>query len=389
MFRKLVTALSLVTLLTGSAAVVEAGWDEGVAAFKAGNYAQAAKEFQGVVEQQPDVYQGHLMLGQALLKLNRNQEALTHLRKAFELDPNNVQVQLTLGKAYLDMGRNADAGAILGKINASSLPAKQQAVLYRMLATAFEKSGDSDRALAELAKAARANPNDAQLQFKYGVLALKAGDTGTAINALEKASQLDPGSQDIQRAYARALVRRGRETTGTAKTQTYAKAAAVAQKLASTSGTYENYLLLGDARLGAKQYDQAISAYQQASAKNAGDWLPQYYMGQAYTVKEQYRSADAALRKALELASASKDKATIWKQLGFVYEKQKNYDQAIVAYQRAGDSRSVQRVEENRQTAEYNKQVEEENRIIEELAAEEEKIKEELKQLPGGPPPTS
>jgi tetratricopeptide (TPR) repeat protein len=243
--------------------------------------------------------------------------------------------------------------------------------------------------MAELAKAARANPNDAQLQFKYGALALKAGDTTGAISALEKAAQLDPSSLEIQRAYARALVRRGRETTGSTKTQTYAKAASVAQKLAAASGTYENYLLLGDASLGAKQYDQAISAYQQASSKKASDWLPQYYMGQAYTVKEQYRSADAALRKALELASASKDKATIWKQLGFVYEKQKNYDQAIVAYQRAGDSRSVQRVEENRQTAEYNKQVEEQNRIIEELAAEEEKIKKELKELPGGPPPTS
>jgi tetratricopeptide (TPR) repeat protein len=387
--RKLLTTLSLVALFTGSAAVVEAGWDEGVAAFKAGNYEQAAKEFQGVVEQQPEVYQGHLMLGQALLKLNRDQEALTHLRKAFELDQSNVQVQLTLGKAYLDLGRNADAGAILGKINASSLPKAQQAVLYQMLATAFEKSGDPDRAMAELAKAARVNPNDAKLQYKYGALALNAGDTGAAITALEKASQLDPKSTDIQRAYARALVKQGRETTGSSKTQVYAKAAGVAQNLASASGTYENYMLLGDARLGAKQYDQAIAAYQQAAGKNAKDWLPQYYMGQAYTVKEQYRSADAALRKALELASASKDKATIWKQLGFVYEKQKNYDQAIVAYQRAGDSRSVQRVEENRQTAEYNEQVEEQNRIIEELAAEEEKIKKELKELPGGPPPTN
>ena len=100
MFRKLVTALSLVTLLTGSVAVVEAGWDEGVAAFKAGNYAQAAKEFQGVVEQQPDVYQGHLMLGQALLKLNRDQEALTHLRKAFELDPSEQRA----GSAYPRQG---------------------------------------------------------------------------------------------------------------------------------------------------------------------------------------------------------------------------------------------------------------------------------------------
>jgi tetratricopeptide (TPR) repeat protein len=274
MFSKLVTALSLVTLLTGSVAVVEAGWDEGVAAFKAGNYAQAAKEFQGVVEQQPDVYQGHLMLGQVLLKLNRDQEALTHLRKAFELDPSNVQVQLTLGRAYLDLGRHADAGAILGKINASSLPKNQQAVLHRMLATAFEKSGDSDRAMAELAKAARANPNDANLQYKYGALALNAGDTGVAISALEKASQLDPNSQDIKRAYARALVRRGRETTGNTKTQTYAKAAGVAQSLASANGSYENYMLLGDARLGAKQYDQAIAAYQQAAGKNASDSLP-------------------------------------------------------------------------------------------------------------------
>ena len=105
-----------------SATVLEAGWEEGVAAFKSGNYQQAAKEFQGFVDERPDVFQGHYMLGQSLAKLGRDQEALTHLRKALELEPGNVGVQLALGKVYLEVGRYSDAAALLGKIDASSLP---------------------------------------------------------------------------------------------------------------------------------------------------------------------------------------------------------------------------------------------------------------------------
>ena len=387
MKRKQTISCLLAVLLLGAVAVVEADWDAGVAAFKAGNFTEAAKQFQTFVDERPDVFQGHYMLGQALAKLNRNQEAMSHLQKALELESGNVGVQLALSKVYLSAGHYADAAVLLGKIDSSSLPAAQQTAVHQMMALALEKSGDSDRALDSLARAARAKPDDADVQFQYGAAALRAGDGATAAAALEKAVRLDPNDIDKQKTYAQALLRQGRTSQGQAKTSAYQKAAAAAQKVVSADASYDNLMILAGAQLGAKQYDPALATLKQAAGKNPNDWLPLYYQGQALTQKGQFQTADDILRQALGKASSSADKVTIWKQLGFVYEKQKNYDQAVTAYRNAGDSAGMARVEENRKTDEYNKQVEQENEKIRALAEEEERLKEELKQLPGGPPP--
>jgi len=387
MKRKQTISCLLAVALLGTVAVVEAGWDEGVAAFKAGNYSAAANEFQTFVDERPDVFQGHYMLGQTLAKLNRNQEAISHLQKALELEPGNVGVQLALGKVYLNGGRYSDAAVLLGKIDSSSLPAAQETAVHQMMALALEKSGDSDRALDRLAQAARGKPNDADIQFQYGAAALRAGDGATAATALAKAVQLDPNDAEKQKIYAQALLRQGRTSRGQAKTSAYQKASTAAQKAVSADASYDNLMLLAGAQLGAKQYDGALSTLKQAASKNPNDWLPLYYRGQALTQKGQFSTAEATLKQALGKASSSTDKVTIWKQLGFVYEKQKSYDQAVTAYKNAGDSASIARVEENRTTDQYNRQVEQENEKIRALAEEEERLKEELKKLPGGPPP--
>ena len=389
MKNRLMTVFTLATLLVASAAILEAGWEEGVAAFKSGNFQQAAKEFQGFVDERPDVFQGHYMLGQSLAKLGRDQEALTHLRKALELEPGNVGVQLALGKVYLEVGRYSDAAALLGKIDASSLPKSQQPALHQMLALALEKSGDSGRALQQLAQAARSNPNDATIQYQYGAAALRDGDTATAVSALGKAAQLDPNDPNKLNAYAQALVRKGRSARGQSKGQAYSQASATAQKLVALDPSYDNLMLLSGAQLGAKQYDGALSTLQQAARKNPNDWLPLFYQGQAFTQKNQFGSAESILKQALDKASPGKDQVTIWKQLGFVYEKQKSYKAAIGAYQKAGDSAGVARVEENQKTADYNQGVEAEAERIRALEEEEAKIKKELEELAGGPPPSS
>ncbi|MEJ2084849.1 MAG: tetratricopeptide repeat protein [Acidobacteriota bacterium] len=387
MLKRLSTILVSGVVLLTSAVAVRADWDAGVAAFKSGNYNEAAKQFQAFVDERPDVFQGHYMLGQSLAKLNRNQEALAHLKKAIELEPNNVGVQLILGKVYLEVGQYADAAAILGKIDSSSLPAAQQSAVHQMLALALEKSGDSGRALGQLAQAARAKPNDANVQYQYGAAALRAGDTATAVTALGKAASLEPNDPDKLNAYAQALVRVGRTSQGNAKTQAYQKAAQAGAQLVALDPSYDNLMLLAGAQLGAKQYDGALSTLQQAARKNPSDWLPLFYMGQAYTQKENYSSAERSLASATSKASTAKDKSTINSQLGFVYEKQKRYDEAIAAYRTAGDQSGVARAQKNKETAEFNKAVEEENEIRRQLQEEKEKLEEELKGLPGGTAP--
>ena len=378
------TAILAGILFVALGVAAYAGWPEGVAAFKAGNFSAAAGEFQQVVDSQPDWPGGHMMLGRSQLKLNKNRDALASLQKAYELSPSDAGIQLFLGEAYVANGRYGDAVAFLSKINSASVPKNMQGVLAQLKAVALVKSGQSDRALAEYAKAVQANPSSADLQFQYGTTAYNVGNTKQAVDALAKAVQLDSNDISKQSAYAKALNRLGRETPGAGKTGAYEKAARAAQVVASAKPTYDNILLLGETQLGAKQYDGAINSFKQAAGKSASEWLPQFYLGQAYTAKGQYGSAESALRTALDRASAGDSQRRVWKQLAFVYEKQKKYGEAIAAYNSAGDSAGAERARVNQETNQYNQDVDQEAQELEAMRAEQERIKKELEELGGG-----
>lgn len=145
-------------------------------------------------------------------------------------------------------------------------------------------------------------------------------------------------------------------------------------------------MLLAEAQLGAKSYDAAIENLKRAAAKNNSSWLPHYYTGQAYTATQQYKSAESSLKHALDVAGSAKDKERIWKQLGFAYEKQGKFDDAILAYNQAGDSGGAARAQENKDTDSYNKSVEAQNKEMAKKAREAKAIKEQLKALLGAKP---
>jgi Flp pilus assembly protein TadD len=362
-----------------------AAWEDGIAAFKAGNYAQAAKEFEAVVAGKPDWANGQMMLGRAQLKLGKNQQAIAALRKAYDLEPGNGTIQLALAQGYLEANMAGDAAQLLGRLNAASLAKEQQGTYSKLYAMALDKSGQGDRAAQELAKAAAASPNDAALQYQYGAAALNAGDTQAAVTALEKAVRLDPKDANKAKVYVQALIRSARESGGAAKDQAYAKAADTARAMVAANASYDNLLLLGETQLGAGQYDAAVATFGQASGKNAADWLPLYYTGQAHTAKATYGPAVDALQKAAGKATKGEDRARVYKQLGFVYEKLKNFDAAKTAYQSAGDGAAVARIQQNQEIAEHNKLSEDEEKKVAELRKAQEEARKAITE--GAPPP--
>jgi len=381
-----VTAL-LVALLLGGATLVEAEWEAGVAAFKARKYAEAEREFEEVVAKQPDWPGGHFMLGQVLLQQKKNKEALEHLKKAYELNSEDVSYQYALGQAYLQNGRYSEAAQMLRKINPASLPKDKQANYQKMLAAAHERSGDSGAALVALKRAAEADADDSDAWYAYGTSAFNAGETAAGVAALEKAARLDSGDLAKQEAYAKALIRHGREQkTSAAKQAAYGKAIAAAEAVAAGNGSYDNLLLVAEAQLGAKEYGDAVRTLNRAASRNGNDWLVHYYLAQALASDKvkQYPQAESAARQALSKADSETNKRRAWSQIGYVNEKLKNYDDAILAYRSAGDSGAVQRVEENKRIAAENQRIEAENEEIRRLEEERRKLEEELKELPGG-----
>lgn len=383
--RTTITAAILTVLVLATAGPAAANWDEGVAAFQSGNFSEAARHFQTVVESTPDYANGHFMLGQALSQLNREQDALNAFRKAYDLKPSNLQFQLALANGYVEVERYSDAARLYEMIDPSALPAKLQSPYHKNKAVAMSKSGRKAEALAARRAVARSNPNDAGAQYRYGTAAFNQGDTSTAVDALARAVQIAPEPKH-RKAYLKALIRQARETRDQ-KTAIYSTAVEQAKALASADPGYESLLTLGEAQLGAKQYEAAADSFAKAGEQKSGHWLAPYYRSQALTSLGRYEEAEEALRAALAADLSADNEKRVYRQIGFVNEKMKKFEQAKTAYTRAGDQQSAARVEENQRIADENREIEAENRRLEEMRREREELEQELKELEEGPPP--
>jgi predicted Zn-dependent protease len=128
--------IALLLLLCAGGAFADEDWDTGVNAFKAGKFSEAASAFQKYVAKVPDAYQGHQMLGQALLRAKKYGEAATHLQKANELKGGDATIQLALGQALVLSGKTGDACGVLGKVNEGALPEANRAALFQLRAKA-------------------------------------------------------------------------------------------------------------------------------------------------------------------------------------------------------------------------------------------------------------
>ncbi|MEO1366744.1 MAG: tetratricopeptide repeat protein, partial [Acidobacteriota bacterium] len=330
--RKALTVLAAsLVLATGFVTPAEAGWDEGVAAFKTKNYKVAAQEFQKLVDQNPEGFRSHYMLGMSLARMDRKEEALNHLRKAYDLNPNELSIKLELGRAYLSARRYQEVTKLLATVKVATLPAQAKSAFYQMRGEAYLKTNQNARALTDFAELAKIKPKDAKVQFKYGVLALREDQLDTAINAIDRAVRLDPSASEKKATYANALIKKGRMTQDkTAKKSSYLKAAELAGDVVAKDASFDNLMLKMSAELGAGLYDAAVKTGEQAQAKNGSDWIVPFYIGQAYTSAGKFVQSEAPLKKALELADANNQKK-VWTQLGFAYEKQKKFSDSITA----------------------------------------------------------
>ena len=233
----LVTCLAMLLL----ASTAFAGWDEGVAAFTAKNYQEAANQFQAYLDEIEQLggdpkeaqYQpAYFMIGQSQYAMKNYKEAIGPLSTSLELKTGDLNTQLVLGQVYFRSGDHKNAAKLFSSIDTSALPAKNKAQIAKMLAMSYEESGNTEMSLAGWENAAKLNPNDAASQFNYGTQALSNGYTDDAVAALAKAAQLDGSDPSKHRAHATALLRKARETRDSgSKQSTYAKAVTAAQKL--------------------------------------------------------------------------------------------------------------------------------------------------------------
>jgi len=130
-------------------------WDRAVEATQAGRFDEAVAEARLAVADNPEHAGSHFLLGSALLRLGRIDEALPSLEQAYGLAPDEASYALALAAARLKSDRSATAieplAAVLRRLTAetNALAEDERTVFARLLARAALDSRTDGAGLLE------------------------------------------------------------------------------------------------------------------------------------------------------------------------------------------------------------------------------------------------
>ncbi len=176
--RRLATALlgALLVCLPAAApaqqADIEARYQAGVAAFRAGRPHEALGALGAVVAERPDFRDAQLLLGQTCLLVGRERQAKQQFEQILARQPDNGQVAFLLGFSLYRASRWVEAVAALDRAHALAR-ANPYPRLYRGLARL--RLGDPDAAREDIQAALRLAPDDDAVQAAAAELELAEG----------------------------------------------------------------------------------------------------------------------------------------------------------------------------------------------------------------------
>jgi tetratricopeptide (TPR) repeat protein len=279
-----------------------ADYKQAVAYYMRGQYDRAIQELKPDLDQNPDWEFGHRLVGLSYLNLKNNALAVSSLTRAVQLKSAAFSTYLGLGQAYFNMQKYDNCIQILNQgepfVGKEKEPDKSRYELLHLRGSAYYRVNKFDEAANDLTEAIRAIGGDWSDYSQLGIVYLSLGRFDESIQALLKALSLKPGNNAVTDSLGKA------------------------------------YFKKGIAALSARQYDQAITLLRSAREYAPRDGYIHYNIAEAYLFKKSYAEAEKALIQALEVMPQSAD---VFQRLGLVYEKEKKWDLALNAYQKANE----------------------------------------------------
>ncbi len=342
-------------LLLVAALPAHAEWNKGLEAYKKKDWANAVKEFEEVTKTNPDYAGAYYMLGVSQRALGQLSPAIASLRKSVELDGSQASYKIALGQALLQADQYQNAYELLKPLSMSSMDASHRSSYALLFAQAATKTNRPGEAISVLTTQARADSRNYRLQQALGSAYTASGDEAKAFEAHKSAYDLN--SKDVtsaRNAVKAAISVARRSSSNSSKSNYYNQAGQIAERLANASPTFEHQLLAGEAWLGAKQYAKAQGWFDKARAQQSNNALVYYYLAQCKTQRNQLNPAIADLQQALKIGASGKLRNQIYNQGAFIYDKKKDYDNAIVWYREGGNQSMVRQMEDKKSKAAQN-----------------------------------
>ncbi|MBD3849731.1 MAG: tetratricopeptide repeat protein [Acidobacteria bacterium] len=342
-------------LLLAAALPAHAEWNKGLEAYKKKDWANAVKEFEEVTKTNPDYAGAYYMLGVSQRALGQLSPAIASLRKSVELDGSQASYKIALGQALLQADQYQNAYELLKPLSMSSMDASHRSSYALLFAQAATKTNRPGEAIGVLTTQARADSRNYRLQQALGSAYTASGDEAKAFEAYKSAYDLNAKDATSARNAVKAAISVARRSSSnSSKSDYYNQAGQIADRLSNASPTFEHQLLAGEAWLGAKQYQKAQASFDKARSQQSNNALVYYYLAQCKTQINQLNPALADLQQALKIGASGKLRNQIYNQGAFIYDKKKDYNNAISWYQEAGNQSMVRQMEDKKSKAAQN-----------------------------------
>ena len=325
-------------------------WGRGVALYNKGDYRAALAEFQDIAEQQPGVAGAWYYIGLCEFKLKRYDRVELPLTHAIDLleaqSPQSADIAgawYTIGLSYYLSNQNERAIEPLKRYIEITARAKREVdpSARAALGRAYYSLERFDEALpllsantstskdAKEVKEPKESKEAAANYYYVGAIHFKREDDDRAIAALRQAVRLNPEDTAAMELLSESLMRKARKANSN---PSWIEAAEVGEKLKAIRDDLKTANILGRAYLGARQFDKAVAPLEKLAKANPDNGQAWLYYGISLSRSNQMRKAMEALEITIQLMP---DSVAALSELGYVYESDKQYQQALRIYEKA------------------------------------------------------
>lgn len=276
----------------------------------------AAKDYEQFLAKKPDDATAHFDLGYVYTALNRADDAKTQYEKAIALDPK-------MGAAYLNLGltllQTSPADAVDPLQHAVDLLPDQARPKF-LLATALERRGKLNDAIAQYRAAEKLDANDFDTHLALGLALLHSNRLPDAQKEFRAALALQPDSPDSDEAHlglGQCLIAQKQYQPGIAELASYLK-----NHPNDAHIRVERAAALVD--LG--QLDEAMAELDRAASQGPENTDALELRARIYFAKKQFASAVPPLKQAVFLAPQNANFRAL---LGHAFLQSKDYPDAV------------------------------------------------------------
>ena len=312
-------------------------------------------------------------IAEKFIKQKNFEGALKFLKKKLEEDPANAEIMMMLGFVHSQLNFKEMTSDEVTKLTKKALALnKKSLIVWKYLGNLNFQKEEYDKAIRCYNKAIDLDPDNAEIWFGLGRAYNEKNKINKAIESYNKAVELDPSLIDALNSLASIYELKNDDNSAI---KTYKKIISLIAEFTEVFNqgeahdkkieNYRNILSLDPYSLEAweglailyeenEEYDKALVCYEKATEIAPYDIDLWINVGNLYAAKNEYVSAiefyekainiapDHAIRKKIPLIKSYKkvlekkpDDVDLWINMGYAYEYNKQYDEAINCYEKA------------------------------------------------------